>query len=247
MCPPAQTIPACAEAGVFVAELCSFESSCSKTVYFQEDEPDSLKVAEVSKNPCWSVMLKLCRSTTGQHGMVYVQNCHGLDILEPSILQSEELEFVDLHAGRIIRKVLEPNRTEPNRRNGTAMNRTEPLQRTARNRPVNRTVPSTCSVFLCITGGTRRVQVFGTFRPKPVLRPSTPNPAAQHPQPFSEEATHVGFLPTIQRQHMLCIPLHCRGRAGEYRFSALSGCTPPHPRPSTPNPAYCFSEVATLM
>ena len=50
---------------------------------------------------------------------------------------------------------------------------------------------------------------------------------------------------------MFCIPLHCRGRAGEYRFSALSGpkcsktCTPPCPRPSTPNPAYCFSETVT--
>ena len=81
--------------------------------------------------------------------------------------------------------------------------------------------------------------------PRP--RPSTPNPAYC----FSEEATNVGFVPTIQRQHMLCIPLHCRGRAGEYRFSALSGpkcsktCTPPRPRPSTPNPAYCFSEKVT--
>ena len=56
---------------------------------------------------------------------------------------------------------------------------------------------------------------------------------------------------TIQRQHMICIPLHCRGLTGEYRFSALSSpkrsktCTPPRPRPSTPNPAYCFSEEAT--
>ena len=62
--------------------------------------------------------------------------------------------------------------------------------------------------------------------PRP--QPSTPNPAYC----FSEEATNVGFLLTIQRQHMLCIPLHTRGRAGEYRFSALSGlkcsksCTP---------------------
>ena len=68
--------------------------------------------------------------------------------------------------------------------------------------------------------------------PRP--RPSTPNPAYC----FSEEATSVGFLPTIQRQHMICIPLHCRGRAGEYRFSALSGpkCsktfTPPRHRAS---------------
>ena len=82
----------------------------------------------------------------------------------------------------------------------------------------------------------------------PAVRgPAHPNPAYC----FSEEATNVGFLPTIQRQHMLCIPLHCRGRAGEYRFSALSGpkcsktCTPPRPRPSTPNPAYCFSEKVT--
>ena len=73
--------------------------------------------------------------------------------------------------------------------------------------------------------------------PRP--RPSTPNPAYC----FSEEVTKVGFLPTIQRQHMLCIPLHCRGCAGEHRSSALSGpkcsktCTPPRPRPSTPNPA----------
>ena len=144
--------------------------------------------------------------------------------------------------------------------------------------------------------------------PKPVLPrvrgPATPNPAYC----FSEEATNVGFLPTIQTQHMLCIPLHCRGcggvqvfrlphvpkpkpvlprvrgpapttllccfseeatnvgflptitcsvfpciaaGAGEYRFSALSGpkcsrtCTPPRSRPSTPNPACCFSEEAT--
>ena len=87
--------------------------------------------------------------------------------------------------------------------------------------------------------------------PKPVLprvrRPSTPNPAYC----FSEEVTKVGFLPTIQRQHVICIPLHCRGRAEEYRFSALSGpkcsktCTTPRPWPSIRNPAYCFSEEAT--
>ena len=91
----------------------------------------------------------------------------------------------------------------------------------------------------------------GSKRSKPCTpprpRPNTPNPAYC----FSEEATNVGFLPTIQRQHMLCIPLHCRGRTGEYKFSALSGhkcsktCTPPRPRPSTPNSAYCFSEEAT--
>ena len=162
---------------------------------------------------------------------------------------------------------------------------------------MNRTVPSTCSVFPCITGCRRASTGFRH-------RPSTPNPAAQHPQPcllllrrsnecrfpshhtktahalscpalprarggvqvfstsgpkcsktctpprprpstpnpaycFSEEVMKVGFLPTIQRQHMICIPLHCRGRAGEYRFSALSGpkcsktCTPPRPRAST--------------
>ena len=64
--------------------------------------------------------------------------------------------------------------------------------------------------------------------PKPVL------PRVRGPAPV----TNVGFLPTIQRQHMLCIPLHCHGRAGEYRFSALSGpkcsktCAPPRPRAS---------------
>ena len=54
--------------------------------------------------------------------------------------------------------------TEPNRRNRTAMNRTEPLQRTARNRPANRTVPSTCSVFPCITRGTRASTGFQDFQ-----------------------------------------------------------------------------------
>ena len=88
------------------------------------------------------------------------------------------------------------NRTEPNHRNRTArnrtaMNRTEPLQRTARNHPVNRTVPSTCSVFPCITGGTRASTGFQHFQapnvPKPVL------PRVRGPAPpaycFSEEAT----------------------------------------------------------
>ena len=65
--------------------------------------------------------------------------------------------------------------------------------------------------------------------------PSTPNPAYC----FSEEVTNAG-VPSrhTKTAHVLCIPLHCRGRAGEYRFSALSGpkcsknCTPPRPRPS---------------
>ena len=54
---------------------------------------------------------------------------------------------------------------------------------------MNRTVPSTCSVFPCITGGTRASTGFRT------PRPSIPNPAYC----FSEEAPNVGFLPTIRR------------------------------------------------
>ena len=107
------------------------------------------------------------------------------------------------------------------------MNRTEPLQRTARNRPVNRTVPS---IMFCIPlhyrGHAGEYRFSALSDPKcsktctpPRPRPSTPNPACC----FSEEATEVGSLPTRQRQHMICIPLHCRGRAGEYWFSALSG------------------------
>ena len=126
------------------------------------------------------------------------------------------------------------------------MNRTEPLQRTARNRPVNRTVPSTCTVFLCITGGTRASTGVSALSGTNLYSGPAP-PTLLIAYCFSEEATNGGR----QRQHMLCIPLHCRGRAGEYRFSALSGfkcskaLTPPRPRPSIPNPAYCFSEEAT--
>ena len=94
-------------------------------------------------------------------------------------------------------------------------------------------------------GGSTGFQHFQAANvPKPVLPrvrgPATPNPAYC----FSEEATNVGFLPTIQTQHMLCIPLHCRGCGGVQVFR-LSGptcskaktCTPPRPRPSTHNPA----------
>ena len=106
--------------------------------------------------------------------------------------------------------------------------------------------------------------MFSTFRPQMFQNLYSPVSAAQHPQPccpapptllccFSEEATNVGFLPTIQRQHMLCIPLHCRGRTGEHWFSALSGpkcsktCTPPCPRPSTPNPAAQHPQPCLLL
>ena len=120
-------------------------------------------------------------------------------------------------------RIHEGSGTEPNRRN-----RTEPLRRTARNRPVNRTVLSTCSVFPCITGARGRVQVFGTFRPKPVLRPSTPNPAAQHPQPclllLLRRSNECRFPSTIQRQHMLsafpCIAAGARGSTGFQHLQA---------------------------
>ena len=80
------------------------------------------------------------------------------------------------------------------------------------------------------------VQVFSTFRPQmfqtltpPRPRPSTPNPAYC----FSEEATNVGFLPTIQRQHVLCIPLHC---TGFQHFQAPNVPKPAHPRIRGPAP-----------
>ena len=70
--------------------------------------------------------------------------------------------------------------TEPNRRNRTARNRTEPLQRTAKNRPVNRTVPSTCSVFPCIAEGHAGEYRFSALSGTKCSKTRTP---AQHPQP----------------------------------------------------------------
>ena len=134
---------------------------------------------------------------------------------------------------KVNRKVQEPNRTR--------RNRTEPLQRTARNRPVTEPSPPYVLYSLALPAARGRVQVFGTFRPKPVLRPSTPNPAAQHPQPcllllrrsnecrfpsHRTETAHALYSPALPRAH------------GGVQVSALSSpkrsktCTPPRPRAS---------------
>ena len=98
------------------------------------------------------------------------------------------------------------NRTEPNHRNRTArnrtaMNRTEPLQRTARNRPVNRTVPSTCSVFPCITGGTRASTGFRHFQ----AQTCTP---ALHPQPCCPASPTLLILLLLRRSNECRFPSH---------------------------------------
>ena len=107
----------------------------------------------------------------------------------------------------------------------------------------------------------------GEYRFSALSGPKCPKNLYSGPAPptllnycFSEEVTNVVFLPTIQRQHMICIPLHCRGRAGEYRFSALSGAKKmfqnqyspaspaQHPQPCCPAPPtllVCFSEEVT--
>ena len=113
-------------------------------------------------------------------------------------------------------RIHEGSGTEPNRRN-----RTEPLRRTARNRPVNRTVPSTCSVFPCITGARGRSTGFRHFQ----AQTCTP---AQHPQPclllLLRRSNECRFPSTIQRQHMLsafpCIAAGARGSTGFQHLQA---------------------------
>ena len=104
------------------------------------------------------------------------------------------------------------NRTEPPR------NRPKPLQRTARNRPVNRTVPSTCSVFPCMTGGTRASTGFRHFQ----AQTCTP---AQHPQPcllLLREATNAGCFPHhTETAHDLYSPALPRAHGGVQIFSTF--------------------------
>ena len=76
--------------------------------------------------------------------------------------------------------------------------------------------------------------MFQTLTP-PRPRPSTPNPAYC----FSEEATNVGFLPTIQRQHMIvfpCIAAGVWGSTGFQHFQAPNVPKPVLPRVRSPAP-----------
>ena len=114
----------------------------------------------------------------------------------------------------------ESDGTEPNRRN-----RTEPLQRTARNRTVNRTVPLH---MYCIPLHYRwhagEYRCFGTCRPKPVLRSSTPKPAAQHPQPcllLLRRSNECRFPSHTKTAHALYSPALPRARGGVQVFSTF--------------------------
>ena len=145
---------------------------------------------------------------------------------------------------------------------------------------MNRTVPSTCSVFPCITGGTRASKGFQHFQapnvPKPVLPrvrgPAPPtllitSPKKQH----HTKTAHALYSPALPRarggvqvfstfrsqmfqnlyspasaaQHPQPCLLILR-RSNECRFpSHHTKTAPPRPRPSTPHPAYCFSQEVT--